>query len=124
VRHARFRFSETRIDDLDTLILTVSLPDWTFSDNSNLFDNRHLKIFVPCLMVSKKRSLEDASSPKAKKSKPAADGSTDKKEKRTKAKVGKPLEHTLNVVPEEADDLFKVQCGYNASCMHPCLYSA
>jgi rRNA biogenesis protein RRP5 len=101
-------------------------------------------------MVSKKRTLEDAVSPKAKKSKPAADGSTDKKEKRAKAKVGKPLEHTLNVVPEdidfprgggttftaqevkairaeameEADNLFKVQCAYNASCMPPCLHPA
>jgi rRNA biogenesis protein RRP5 len=54
-------------------------------------------------MVSKKRSLEDAASPKAKKSKLAAGGSTDKKEKRAKAKVQKPLEHASNVVPEEID---------------------
>jgi rRNA biogenesis protein RRP5 len=54
-------------------------------------------------MVSKKRSLEDAASPKAKKSKVAADGSTEKKEKRAKSKGDKPLEHTLNAVPEEID---------------------
>jgi rRNA biogenesis protein RRP5 len=52
-------------------------------------------------MVSKKRSLEGAASPKAKKSKLAADASTDKKEK--KAKIGKPLERASNVVPEEID---------------------
>jgi rRNA biogenesis protein RRP5 len=54
-------------------------------------------------MVSKKRGLEDAASPKAKKSKVAVDGSTDKKEKKVKYKVGKPMEHKLNVVPEEID---------------------
>jgi rRNA biogenesis protein RRP5 len=54
-------------------------------------------------MVSKKRSLEGAASPKAKKSKLAADGSSDKKEKRAKAKIGKPSEHAFNVTPEEID---------------------
>ena len=54
-------------------------------------------------MVSKKRSLEDAASPKAKKSKVAADGGTAKKEKKAKSKVDKPLEHILNPVPEEVD---------------------
>ena len=54
-------------------------------------------------MVSKKRSLEDAASPKAKKSKLVADGSMAKKEKRTKSKVDKPLEHVSNAVPEEVD---------------------
>ncbi len=56
-------------------------------------------------MVSKKRSLEDNTSPKAKKSKLAADASTDKKQKKVKAKVkaDKPLETTSNIVPEEID---------------------
>jgi hypothetical protein len=56
-------------------------------------------------MVSKKRTLEDAASPKAKKSKLAAEGSADKKGKRekAKAKADKPLQHTSNVVPEEID---------------------
>ena len=54
-------------------------------------------------MVSKKRSLEDAASPKAKKSKLAADGSTAKKEKRAKLKADKPLEHVLNAAQEEID---------------------
>ena len=55
-------------------------------------------------MGSKKRSLEDASSPKAKKSKVAiAEGSTDKKEKKAKAKADKPLQYTSNLVPEEID---------------------
>jgi rRNA biogenesis protein RRP5 len=58
-------------------------------------------------MVSTKRGLEDAASPKAKKSKLAADGSKDnlKKEKRAKAKakVNKPLEHALIAAPEEID---------------------
>ena len=76
----------------------TSLSGWTFSDAP-----RHPRIFVSCVMVSKKRSLEDAASPKAKKSKLAADGSTAKKEKRAKAKVQKPLEHASNVVPEDID---------------------
>jgi len=56
-------------------------------------------------MVSKKRNLEEDTSPKAKKSKLAAEGSTDKKRKMVKAKVkaDKPLETTSNVVPEEID---------------------
>lgn len=54
-------------------------------------------------MVSQKRSLEDAASPKAKKYKLAADGSTAKKEKRAKSKGDKPLEHVLNAAPEEID---------------------
>ena len=56
-------------------------------------------------MVSKKRSLEDAASPKAKKSKLAAEGSTDKKQKKVKAKVkaDNPLENSSNIVPEEID---------------------
>ena len=56
-------------------------------------------------MVSKKRSLENATSPKAKKSKLAAEGSPDKKQKKAKAKVkvDKPLEHTSNTVPDEID---------------------
>jgi rRNA biogenesis protein RRP5 len=56
-------------------------------------------------MVSKKRSLEDAASPKAKKSKLAAEGSTDKKQKKVKAKVkaDNPLESSSNIVPEEID---------------------
>ena len=56
-------------------------------------------------MVSKKRGLEDASSPRAKKTKPA-EGSTDKKERKVKkasqkAEKPKPLQHTI--VPEEID---------------------
>jgi hypothetical protein len=56
-------------------------------------------------MVSKKRNLEDDTSPKAKKSKLAAEASTDKKQKKVKAKVkaDKPLETTSNVVLEEID---------------------
>ncbi len=56
-------------------------------------------------MVSKKRNLEDATSPKTKKSKLAAEGSTDKKQKKVKAKVkaDKPLETTSNIVSEEID---------------------
>ena len=57
-------------------------------------------------MVSKKRNLEDDTSPKAKKkSKLAAEASTDKKQKKVKAKVkaDKPLETTSNIVPEEID---------------------
>ena len=55
-------------------------------------------------MGSKKRNLEDATSPKAKKSKVAiSKGSTDKKEKKAKAKADKPLQHTSNLVPEEID---------------------
>ncbi|KAH9960794.1 hypothetical protein BGW80DRAFT_1438825 [Lactifluus volemus] len=53
-------------------------------------------------MGSKKRSLEDATSPKAKKSK-VVEGSADKKEKKPKAKLDKPLQHTSNLVPEEID---------------------
>ncbi|KAI0308284.1 U3 snoRNP-associated protein Rrp5 [Multifurca ochricompacta] len=44
-------------------------------------------------MASKKRTLEDATSPKAKKSKLAGE-ITDKKEKKPKAKAEKPLQHT------------------------------
>lgn len=54
-------------------------------------------------MVSKKRILEDAASPKAKKSKLAAEGSTNKKLKKAKAKVDKPLQHASNIFPEEID---------------------
>jgi hypothetical protein len=56
-------------------------------------------------MVSKKRSLEDAASPKAKKSKLAAEGGSDKKRKNFKAKtqVDNPLENSSNIVPEEID---------------------
>jgi rRNA biogenesis protein RRP5 len=56
-------------------------------------------------MASKKRSLEDAISPKAKKSKLAAKGNTDKKQKKVKAKVkvDYPLERSSNIVPEEID---------------------
>jgi rRNA biogenesis protein RRP5 len=55
-------------------------------------------------MGSKKRNLEDATSPKAKKSKVAiAEGSAGKKEKKAKAKADKPLQHTSNLVPEEID---------------------
>jgi rRNA biogenesis protein RRP5 len=53
-------------------------------------------------MGSKKRSLEDATSPKAKKSK-VVEGSADKKEKKPKAKLDKPLQYTSNLVPEEID---------------------
>ena len=94
-------------------------------------------------MVSKKRNLEDGTSPKAKKSKLAAEASTDKKQKTAKAKVraDKPPETTSSIVPEEidfprgggttftpqevkairaeamteADDLFKVRVQYVAS---------
>ena len=54
-------------------------------------------------MVSKKRNLEDATSPKAKKSKLAAEGSSDRKQKKAKAKVkvDNPLENSSNIVPEE-----------------------
>jgi rRNA biogenesis protein RRP5 len=56
-------------------------------------------------MVSKKRNLDDGTSPKAKKSKLVAEASTDKKQKKVKAKVkaDKPLETTSNIVPEEID---------------------
>jgi len=56
-------------------------------------------------MVSKKRNLEDDTSPKAKKSKLAAEASTDRKQKMVKAKVkaDKPLKTTSNIVPEEID---------------------
>jgi rRNA biogenesis protein RRP5 len=101
-------------------------------------------------MVSKKRNLEDGKSPKAKKSKLAAEASTDKKQKKVKAKVkaDKPLETTSNIVPEEidfprgggttftpqevkairaeakkeADDLFKVRMQYIVSILS-CLYA-
>jgi rRNA biogenesis protein RRP5 len=92
-------------------------------------------------MVSKKRNLEDDTSPKAKKkSKLTAEASTDKKQKKVKAKfkADKPLETTSSIVPEdidfprgggtsftpqevkairaeamtEADDLFKVRMQY------------
>ena len=55
-------------------------------------------------MVSKKRTLEDAASPKAKKSKLAAEASADKKQKKVKAKihVDNSLESS-NIVPEEID---------------------
>ncbi len=58
-----------------------------------------------CNMVSKKRSLEDATSPRAKKNKPA-EGNADKKERKEKkasrkAEKPKPLQHTI--VPEEID---------------------
>ncbi|KAH9081576.1 nucleic acid-binding protein, partial [Lactarius deliciosus] len=58
-----------------------------------------------CTMVSKKRGLEDATSPKAKKIKPA-ETSADKKEKKEKkasqkAEKPKPLQHTI--APEEID---------------------
>jgi rRNA biogenesis protein RRP5 len=98
-------------------------------------------------MVSKKRNLEDDTSPKAKKPKLAAGPSTDKKQKKVKAKVkaDKPLETTLNIVPEEidfprgggttftphevkairaeamteADDLFKVRMQYVVFMLSP-----
>jgi rRNA biogenesis protein RRP5 len=56
-------------------------------------------------MVSKKRNLEDNTSPKAKKPKLAAEVSPDKKQKKIKAKVkaDKPLETASNVVPGEID---------------------
>jgi rRNA biogenesis protein RRP5 len=56
-------------------------------------------------MGSKKRTLEDATSPKAKKSKLAAEGSADKKQKKVKAKVkvDNPPGHSSNIVPEEID---------------------
>ncbi len=57
-------------------------------------------------MVSKKRNLEDDTSPKAKKkSKLVTEATTDKKQKKVKAKVksDKPLETTPNIVPEEID---------------------
>ena len=60
-------------------------------------------------MVLKKRSLEDATTSKAKKSKLAAEGSTkrstDRKQKRIKAKVkvDHPPDHSSNIVPEEID---------------------
>jgi rRNA biogenesis protein RRP5 len=56
-------------------------------------------------MVSKKRNLEDGTSPKAKKSKLVAEARTDKKQKTVKAKVraDKPLDTTSSIVPEEID---------------------
>jgi len=54
-------------------------------------------------MASKKRNLEDASSPKPKKSKLAAEKGASKKDKKAKEKAAKPLQHVLNVVPEEID---------------------
>ena len=56
-------------------------------------------------MVSKKRNLEDGTSPKAKKSKLAPEASTDKKQKKVKARVkaDKPLATTSNIVPDEID---------------------
>jgi rRNA biogenesis protein RRP5 len=95
-------------------------------------------------MRSKKRSLDDAVSPKAKKSK-VAEGSTDKRDKKkAKEKVDKPLQ-TSNLVPEEidfprgggttytpqqvnairaeaikeADELFKVRMHWNYLCAIP-----
>ncbi|KAI9452549.1 nucleic acid-binding protein [Lactarius psammicola] len=56
-------------------------------------------------MVSKKRSLEDATSPRAKKIKPA-EGSTDKKgrkEKKASRKAEKPEPLQRTIVPEEID---------------------
>jgi len=60
-------------------------------------------------MVSKKRSLEDATSPKAKKIKPA-EGNAGKRERKEgkgqtnrKAEKTEPLQHTSNIVPEEID---------------------
>jgi rRNA biogenesis protein RRP5 len=99
-------------------------------------------------MVSKKRNLEDDTSLKAKKkSKLAAEASTDKKQKRDKAKVkaDKRLETTSNIVSEEidfprgggttftpqevktiraeamteADDLFKVRVQYVVFMLSP-----
>ncbi len=77
-------------------------PYWL---TSNTVRHRYSQTFVYCAMVSKKRNLEDATSPKTKKSKLAAEGSTDKKQKKVKAKVkaDKPLETTSNIVPEEID---------------------
>ena len=110
---------------------------------SNTVDHRHPRISDSCIMGSKKRNLEDGTSPKAKKSKLAAEASTDKKRKTAKAKVraDKPPETTSSIVPEEidfprgggttftpqevkairaeamteADDLFKVRVQYVAS---------
>lgn len=56
-------------------------------------------------MVSKKRGLDDATSPRAKKVKPA-EGSADKKEKKEKKasrKVEKPAQLQHTIVPEEID---------------------
>jgi hypothetical protein len=90
-----FVFSDaTRLDWLDTLGRT-----------SNTVDHRHPRISDSCVMVAKKRNLEDGTSPKAKKSKLAAEANTDKKQKMDKAKVkaNKSLESTSNIVPEEID---------------------
>jgi hypothetical protein len=72
---------------------------------SNTVDHRHPRVSGSCVMVSKKRNLDDGTSPKAKKSKLVAEASTDKKQKKVKAKVkaDKPLETTSNIVPEEID---------------------
>ncbi|KAI0275150.1 nucleic acid-binding protein [Gloeopeniophorella convolvens] len=56
-------------------------------------------------MSPKKRQLEDAASPKAKKAK-VAEGETDKKQKKGKTeklKADRPLQHTSNIAPEEVD---------------------
>ena len=72
---------------------------------SNTVDHRHPRISDSCVMVSKKRNLEDDTSPKAKKSKLGAEAITDRKQKmvKAKAKADKPLKATSNIVPEEID---------------------
>lgn len=56
-------------------------------------------------MVSKKRGLDDATSPKAKKVKPAEGGADkkEKKEKKASRKVDKPAQLQYTIVPEEID---------------------
>lgn len=83
-----------------------TLSGWTFLDAPQI--QLTIDIFSDLsllLMVSKKRNLEDDTSPKLKKPKLAAEASSDKKQKRVKAKVKaeKSLGTTSNIVPEEID---------------------
>jgi lipoprotein-anchoring transpeptidase ErfK/SrfK len=96
-----FKFSETRYSTARRgQYLLTTHTSWLSLGQRH----RDLVIFVSCGMGSKKRNLEDATSPKAKKSKVAiAEGSTDKKEKKAKPKADKPLQYTSNLVPEEID---------------------
>lgn len=98
-------FRRARLEHRILYWLGLSLWLDVLGRTSNTVDHRQPRIFDPCVMVSKKRNLEDGTSPKAKKSKLVAEASTDKKQKKVKAKVkaDKPLVTTSNVVPEEID---------------------
>lgn len=98
------KFYFRRASDRDsTRILSLWLD--ILGRTSNTVDHRHPRISDSCIMVSKKRNLEDDTSSKPKKPKLAAEASTDKKKKKMKAnvKAEKPLETTSNIVSEEID---------------------